>query len=290
MNNSSSANHKTLKASSNGANSRLTHHKPMKLDITMPMPLNYQPPSVITVKTKDTGKDNGREKKVKMSPIIKLNNNSKQHQQQQQQQKQQLQQQQLQQLQQKQDQQSSKRMEIKDAPSRATGGSNKIQCIDRHFAVNRKMEPQQQHQQQHQQLQQQQLQQQQQHLKQLKKSRQYKDDPTTSKSKVDPAVVEGFSTKAHKEPKQPEKGDAPARPVRTKNQSHNTKIFFDKYLKFAYDLSTPSGVRQLEEHFFPVDPNAGREPARSKANPYAKVLRAACEQGEKPKGSEGFES
>ncbi|SPP79447.1 uncharacterized protein LOC117582579 [Drosophila guanche] len=36
-------------------------------------------------------------------------------------------------------------------------------------------------------------------------------------------------------------------------KSNRNKSFFDKYLKFAYDLSTPEGVRQLEAHFFPTD-------------------------------------
>ncbi|KAH8392816.1 hypothetical protein KR215_001855, partial [Drosophila sulfurigaster] len=66
------------------------------------------------------------------------------------------------------------------------------------------------------------------------------------------AVVENISAnKQAKEQKSPDKPEAAQRSTRTKNQSHNTKVFFDKYLKFAYDLSTPSGVRQLEEHFFP---------------------------------------
>ncbi|KAH8263540.1 hypothetical protein KR044_010262, partial [Drosophila immigrans] len=69
------------------------------------------------------------------------------------------------------------------------------------------------------------------------------------------AVVENInaSKSAAKEPKSPEKPEAAQRPIRAKNQSHNSKLFFDKYLKFAYDLSTPTGVRQLEDHFFPKE-------------------------------------
>ncbi|KAH8325902.1 hypothetical protein KR067_009929 [Drosophila pandora] len=33
--------------------------------------------------------------------------------------------------------------------------------------------------------------------------------------------------------------------------ANRTKTYFDKYLKFAFDLSTPEGVKQLEDHFFP---------------------------------------
>lgn len=122
----------------------------------------------------------------------------------------------------------------------------------------------------------------------LKHSRKLKDDATTSKSKdLRAAVVEGLAstTKVHKERKSPEKGDAPHRPVRTKAQSQNTKMFFDKYLKFAYDLSTPTGVRELEEHFFPTNANAMRgDQQRSKVNPHAKG-----DSGEKTKPSEGLE-
>ncbi|KAH8317822.1 hypothetical protein KR074_011163 [Drosophila pseudoananassae] len=34
--------------------------------------------------------------------------------------------------------------------------------------------------------------------------------------------------------------------------ANRTKTYFDKYLKFAFDLSTPEGVKQLEDHFFPT--------------------------------------
>ncbi|XP_017022084.1 uncharacterized protein [Drosophila kikkawai] len=37
----------------------------------------------------------------------------------------------------------------------------------------------------------------------------------------------------------------------SRHQSDRTKTYFDKYLKFAFDLSTPEGVKQLEAHFFP---------------------------------------
>ncbi|BFF95881.1 uncharacterized protein DMAD_13189 [Drosophila madeirensis] len=46
-------------------------------------------------------------------------------------------------------------------------------------------------------------------------------------------------------------------------KSNRNKSFFDRYLKFAYDLSTPEGVRQLEAHFFPTDVLAD-QPSSSK--------------------------
>ncbi|KAH8367026.1 uncharacterized protein LOC110187315 [Drosophila serrata] len=58
--------------------------------------------------------------------------------------------------------------------------------------------------------------------------------------------------KAHKEP-QPKGADkSPNLSHRhSRHQSERTKNYFDKYLKFAFDLSTPEGVKQLEAHFFP---------------------------------------
>ncbi|XP_034472970.1 uncharacterized protein LOC117780523 [Drosophila innubila] len=95
-------------------------------------------------------------------------------------------------------------------------------------------------------------------------SRKVKPDNSVSRSKdLRSAVVETILVSKHlKEPKSPEKPETSQRQIRTKNQSHNTKVFFDKYLKFAYDLSTPTGVRQLEDHFFPKDQGK----SNSKAN------------------------
>ncbi|KAH8351990.1 hypothetical protein KR084_001007 [Drosophila pseudotakahashii] len=43
----------------------------------------------------------------------------------------------------------------------------------------------------------------------------------------------------------------------TRHSTNRTKNYFDKYLKFAFDLSTPDGVQKLENHFFPnQNPNA----------------------------------
>lgn len=91
----------------------------------------------------------------------------------------------------------------------------------------------------------------------VRHSRKLKLEDSVPKTKdLRSAVVETISAnKQPKESKTPEKPEASHRQIRTKNQSHNTKVFFDKYLKFAYDLSTPTGVRQLEEHFFPNQSN-----------------------------------
>ncbi|TDG49936.1 hypothetical protein AWZ03_003712 [Drosophila navojoa] len=86
------------------------------------------------------------------------------------------------------------------------------------------------------------------------------DGPASRTKNLRPTPAEtALPTNKHaKESKSPDRADA-QRQIRTKNQSHNTKIFFDKYLKFAYDLSTPDGVRQLEAHFFPTDNPANRQ-------------------------------
>jgi len=91
----------------------------------------------------------------------------------------------------------------------------------------------------------------------LRHSRKLKLEDSVPKPKdLRSAVVETIShNKQLKEAKALEKPETSNRQIRTKNQSHNTKVFFDKYLKFAYDLSTPTGVRQLEEHFFPNQSN-----------------------------------
>ncbi|KAL7740305.1 hypothetical protein ACLKA6_018751 [Drosophila palustris] len=73
------------------------------------------------------------------------------------------------------------------------------------------------------------------------------------RSAVVETILVSKQLKESKSPEKPEKPETSQRQIRTKNQSHNTKVFFDKYLKFAYDLSTPTGVRQLEEHFFPKE-------------------------------------
>ncbi|KAI8043093.1 hypothetical protein M5D96_004419 [Drosophila gunungcola] len=67
---------------------------------------------------------------------------------------------------------------------------------------------------------------------------------------------------AHKAPKDAREKVANKSPNRaSRHNSNRTKNYFDKYLKFAFDLSTPEGVQQLDAHFFPnqsigQDPNA----------------------------------
>ncbi|EDX05629.1 protein spalten [Drosophila simulans] len=65
--------------------------------------------------------------------------------------------------------------------------------------------------------------------------------------------------KDQKEPKEPKEPKAPKEPKESKDLKGNvarqnpnrTKNYFDKYLQFAFDLSTPDGVQKLEDHFFP---------------------------------------
>ncbi|EDV54539.2 uncharacterized protein LOC6548831 [Drosophila erecta] len=114
-------------------------------------------------------------------------------------------------------------------------------------------------------------------------------DPHGSKEVAGPKEAKGFrhcraptDQKELKEPKEPREPKQPM-PMESKDQKarcadkspnitartarHNTnrtKNYFDKYLKFAFDLSTPEGIQKLEAHFFPdQDPTA---PGSSNAN------------------------
>ncbi|EDW29258.1 GL18510 [Drosophila persimilis] len=71
------------------------------------------------------------------------------------------------------------------------------------------------------------------------------------------------SPKRSKESKEPPVLAQPRSKSPHRERNNKTKSFFDKYLKFAYDLSTPEGVRQLEAHFFPDQ--LAEEPSTSKA-------------------------
>ncbi|KAH8403396.1 hypothetical protein KR222_011860, partial [Zaprionus bogoriensis] len=230
----------------NGANTRPSHKSMKVSELSSPMqrvfPSSPPLPTVISVNAKDSHKDNAG-KKLTKAALLKTNTNSNNNN--------------------NNPKQSNKRMDITNADPTRAAISIKIQSIDRHFAVKVEQPPS-PHQSQTQQHQQQQHQQQHQtpHVKQSRKS---KVDAAISKTRdLRSAVIDGLTdTKAPKEAKPLEKPEAPPRPMRTKNQSHNTKVFFDKYLKFAYDLSTPSGVRQLEEHFFPTDPHSKHQPGKS---------------------------
>lgn len=67
--------------------------------------------------------------------------------------------------------------------------------------------------------------------------------------------------KPQKEPKEPQAKGAEKSPNvshrHSRHQAERTKNYFDKYLKFAFDLSTPEGVKQLEAHFFPDQDPSG---------------------------------
>ncbi|KAH8412811.1 hypothetical protein KR009_005878 [Drosophila setifemur] len=80
------------------------------------------------------------------------------------------------------------------------------------------------------------------------------------------AHKESKEPREHREPKEPKKHKDSNEPKETKvkgeskslSHRHTTsrsKSYFDKYLKFAFDLSTPEGVKQLEAHFFPNQPS-----------------------------------
>nr|NP_610039.1 uncharacterized protein Dmel_CG15475 [Drosophila melanogaster]AAF53901.1 uncharacterized protein Dmel_CG15475 [Drosophila melanogaster] len=69
-------------------------------------------------------------------------------------------------------------------------------------------------------------------------------------------------TKDQQDPKEPKEPKVPKEPKDLKASGarqniNRTKNYFDKYLKFAFDLSTPDGIQKLEDHFFPnQDPTA----------------------------------
>lgn len=73
-------------------------------------------------------------------------------------------------------------------------------------------------------------------FKELREAREHKE----SKPHKDKEIKEAKSPKgthSHRHPRH--------------TTANRTKTYFDKYLKFAFDLSTPEGVKQLEDHFFP---------------------------------------
>ncbi|KAH8240888.1 hypothetical protein KR026_006836 [Drosophila bipectinata] len=93
------------------------------------------------------------------------------------------------------------------------------------------------------------------------KKQQHSPDTEYKDSKVTKEVKEIKESKEAREPKEtkPHKDNEAKSP--RGNHSHRssrnttanrTKTYFDKYLKFAFDLSTPEGVKQLEDHFFPT--------------------------------------
>ncbi|XP_017043884.1 uncharacterized protein LOC108089913 [Drosophila ficusphila] len=91
-------------------------------------------------------------------------------------------------------------------------------------------------------------------FKEFKEHREHKTGKEPRESK------EPKEIKEHKESRV--KGGAKSPTISHRTSRHNTnhtKNYFDKYLKFAFDLTTPEGVRKLEEHFFPNQP-LGQDP------------------------------
>ncbi|XP_044251036.1 small ribosomal subunit protein bS6 [Drosophila takahashii] len=113
-------------------------------------------------------------------------------------------------------------------------------------------------------------------IKELKETKEFKvfKEPKEIRCFKEPKELKEL--REHKEQKEPRELKEPKEPKETKDPKvkgadksphlshrstrHNTnrtKNYFDKYLKFAFDLSTPEGVKKLEDHFFPNQiPNA----------------------------------
>ncbi|XP_017859437.1 PREDICTED: uncharacterized protein LOC108611360 [Drosophila arizonae] len=205
---------------SNVLSSRLSY-KPLKLEMPQ-LARAYQPPTIVSVNAKDANKDKDKDKdrKQKMA-VTKQSSNPKSY---------------------------SKRTE---APATAAASASvqmagqgkvtKVTSNERTVVLARHVD-------------------QAQYGKQARKPKLDGAASRTKNLRPTPAETALPTNKHAKESKSPDKADAAAqRQIRSKNQSHNTKIFFDKYLKFAYDLTTPDGVRQLEAHFFPADNHANRQ-------------------------------
>ncbi|XP_016976006.1 uncharacterized protein LOC108042303 [Drosophila rhopaloa] len=92
-------------------------------------------------------------------------------------------------------------------------------------------------------------------IRELKEAREFRDFKELKEAKEHKTLHEPKESKEHKESKDSRLRGAPKSPnLSHRNSRHNsnrTKNYFDKYLKFAFDLSTPDGVQKLEAHFFP---------------------------------------
>ncbi|XP_016963282.1 translation initiation factor IF-2 [Drosophila biarmipes] len=89
-------------------------------------------------------------------------------------------------------------------------------------------------------------------LKEAKESREARDyrEPKDYKEAREPRDPKEL--KESKDPKAKAAEKSPSHSHRsTRSSTNRTKNYFDKYLKFAFDLSTPEGVQKLEDHFFP---------------------------------------
>ncbi|XP_017120655.1 uncharacterized protein LOC108141687 [Drosophila elegans] len=98
--------------------------------------------------------------------------------------------------------------------------------------------------------------------KELKSAMEPKETRELQETKEFKELKELREPQAHKAPKDAREKVANKSPNRaSRHNSNKTKNYFDKYLKFAFDLSTPEGVQKLDAHFFPnqsigQDPNA----------------------------------
>ncbi|XP_064535157.1 uncharacterized protein LOC135426098 [Drosophila montana] len=191
-----------------------------------PLSRGFQQPTIVSVNAKDANKDNKDKDRKLKSPALKANSNPKQY---------------------------GKRPEVAEqmrapaAPS-VPLATPKAPSNERTVVLARHVD--------------------QAHL--VKQTRKPKLDGTVSRTRGLRATAAETTLSPSKQPKEtksPDKAEPAAhRQIRTKNQSHNTKVFFDKYLKFAYDLSTPDGVRQLEAHFFPAETHQSKQNTRKKSD------------------------
>ncbi|XP_039481760.1 chromodomain-helicase-DNA-binding protein 7 [Drosophila santomea] len=86
--------------------------------------------------------------------------------------------------------------------------------------------------------------------KEPKSFRHFKEPKDQKETKESKEPMESKDQKAKGADKSPNITHRTAR-----HNTNRTKNYFDKYLKFAFDLSTPEGVQKLDAHFFP-DPTA----------------------------------
>ncbi|KAH8255326.1 hypothetical protein KR038_001115 [Drosophila bunnanda] len=91
-----------------------------------------------------------------------------------------------------------------------------------------------------------------------KESRALREQTEIKKTKEHKDLKEAKALKVPKDPQAKGADKSPNLSHRhSRHQSDRTKNYFDKYLKFAFDLSTPEGVKQLEAHFFPDKDRSG---------------------------------
>ncbi|EDW64469.1 uncharacterized protein [Drosophila virilis] len=211
---------------SNVLSSRISY-KPLKLEMPQ-LSRGFQSPTIVSVNAKDANKDNREKDRKLKSSALRANSNPKQY---------------------------GKRPEAAEQ-IRATAATPSTPPASAKAASNERTVVLARHVDQ---------------AQYVKQTRKPKLDGTVSRTRGLRATAAETTLAPGKQPKEttksPDKAEPAAhRQIRTKNQSHNTKMFFDKYLKFAYDLSTPDGVRQLEAHFFPAEVHQNKPNARKKSD------------------------